>query len=102
MYILYPTCYSKAKTMADVRRFLKEAPKQECNSPEAFKGLVLEFQLNGRGPVGTLFEYHKHLPDSEFAIKVSGNMIYLARDNGGNWTETESPVSDGWTDNWPQ
>jgi len=103
MIILYPTSYSKAKTMADVRRFLEAAPKQECNSKEAFAGLVLEFQVNARGPVGTLFECHKHLHSSECGIKVGGNMMYVSRDDEGNWTECEPfPVPAGVTDEWPK
>ena len=77
--------YSRAKTAADVRRFLDEAPKQADNSPEAFKGKVIEFYYQGRP--GTLRELYEVYGDSEVRIIVGKEkeIIIVRRDENGNW-----------------
>jgi len=80
--------YSKAKTTADVKVKLLAAPKQLCNTTEAFAGHVMEFVLEGErlGPVGTLSEYFEHFGKSAFLITVNpGEAVRVERDEEGNF-----------------
>lgn len=83
---IYPACYSKATSVEAIVNFLAAAPKQVANSPEAFNGQVMEFTVDGNGPVGTLPEIHAHLNESKFEIKVGADMVCVICDNDGNWT----------------
>lgn len=84
--IIYPSIYSKATSAEKLLQLLKAAPKQISNSPEAFKGQVVEFTLNGRGPYGTLSELFNHLHESNFEIVFPTETVCVTRDNDGNWT----------------
>lgn len=54
---------------------MKKAPKQLCNSPEAFDGFVMEFRPEGQpgAPVGTLSEYLD--ADTHFTIHTADGYI---------------------------
>jgi|TARA_Y100000034_G_scaffold116061_1_gene153914 hypothetical protein len=84
---IYTASFSKATSAEVLLRFLKAAPKQIPNSPEAFKGQVMEFTLDRHGPVGTLSELHTHLGESDFEIKVGADMVCVTRDDEGNWIQ---------------
>lgn len=70
--ILKPARYSKHQTVKAVSNALKAYPAQKCNTPEAFKGLVIEFtvadSLDTR--VGSLDEIHTYTPDREGKYQI--------------------------------
>ena len=80
---LRPTIYSKAKTVTDVKAFLKTAPKQQPNSKEAFEGNVIEFCESIGNPVGTLKEFHDGgYIDFTIIDKDGGKINVKATENG--------------------
>jgi hypothetical protein len=80
--------YSKAKTVADVRKRLAAAPMQKDNSPEAFSGFVFEvINALGVGGVGTLAEVHQHYGLSELTLVLRDGRMELKRLNDGRWIE---------------
>jgi len=92
---LLSAIYSKALTKADVEAKLIAAPKQLCNTDEAFAGHVMEFVLDGEVncSVGTLSEYFDHFGKSSFLIRVreSGEFVRVERDEEGNFRVLEYP-----------
>ena len=78
--------YSKYQTVEDIRKALKQAPRQEANSKEAIEGKVFELCDKPLGPVTTLsevFEYRKALSEV-FEYRKETLVLISARD--GNIT----------------
>lgn len=57
---LFPAGYSKAKSMESIVLHIRAHPEQDTNNEKAYKHSI-EFQENGKGPVGTLSEYVEHV-----------------------------------------
>ena len=73
MSVLYlrPAVFSKRKTTFEIKSCLLTSPHQKPNSPEAFKGQVMEFTLNNGSygePVATLFELAQEFPETDTFI----------------------------------
>lgn len=83
---LTPTYYSKAKTCEQVMKKLELAPKQLCNSPEAYKGNVMEFVVAGTsGPVGTLSEYEQFNKADRYFLQCTNGSFNVARTEHGDF-----------------
>ena len=86
MLRLQVVCYSKSKTVADLKARLKAYPQQQCNTKEAFDGLVAEFSLAGTTrPVGSLPEYHEAYKATEAVINCSDGQLSVKRQDNGDW-----------------
>ena len=84
---LSPANYSKAQTVATLRKMLLAAPKQKDNSPEAFKGQVAEFIVLPyvSSAVGTLSEYHEALKADRAVIRCKDGNVIVNRQPNGDW-----------------
>ena len=84
---LAPANYSRAQTVAALKRMLLAAPKQKDTSPEAFKGEVAEFimlpYVSSR--VGTLSEYHEALKADRAIIRCKDGNVIVNRQPSGDW-----------------
>ena len=83
-----PTSYSKAQSAASIIEKLKKYPKQICNTPEAFKGLVMEFILNDgpdNGPVASLSELYEIDKCSRFLVYTGEGLLVVNRLDNGNF-----------------
>jgi hypothetical protein len=88
---LKPAVYSKAQTVEKIVRKITKYPKQICNTPEAFKGFVIEFIFNDGPdfgqPVGSLPEYYSYTHDTTFIIHTRfGGTVRVVRNDAGDWT----------------
>jgi len=87
---LKPAIYSKAQTVTKVAEKLGKDPKQVCNTPPVWKGLVMEFILQ-KGPdygqpVGTLDDYYRSFKIDLFIIHDrKGSKITVARSENGDF-----------------
>jgi len=87
MKTLYLTSYSKARSIATITSKLSKYPKQVCNTPEAFKGLVMEFVpvFRAPGPVGSLNEYWQHDKETTFNIMADDGQVRVVRTDDGDF-----------------
>lgn len=91
--ILKPAVYSKAQTVARIVKKITKYPEQVCNTPEAFKGLVIEF-IEFRGPdfgqpVGSLPEYFNVTKFKTYIIRTRhGGEVKVVRSDDGKFTAT--------------
>lgn len=91
--ILKPAIYSKAQSAALIAKKITKYPEQVCNTPEAFKGLVIEF-IEFRGPdygqpVGSLPEFHDFTKFTTFIIRTRhGGEVKVVRSDDGKFTAT--------------
>jgi hypothetical protein len=90
---LKPAVYSKAQFLADIIQKLLIYPRQVCNSPEAFKGLVIEFVMKDGPeygqPVGSLPEFFEHTHNETFVIHTRfGGSVRVTKDSE-NWRISE-------------
>ena len=77
--------YSRCKTVEDIERALKLAPKQESNSEEAWKGNVFEVCILSGSPVGTLEEVYSAYKIDDIVIRVGDDEVWVYRHESGNW-----------------
>lgn len=85
MLNLFPMVYSKAKTVDKITERLTKAPKQVQNSPEAFKGLVMEFRVAGNPLPGTLNEIYTTFGETEYKITATDGKLVVTRNPNGNF-----------------
>ena len=97
MIEIKPTIYSKAKSIDIFLKKLNAAPKQLCNTPEAFAGNVMEFVTinNPRGPVGTLSEYFNVFKDSETIVYFHDGAAHVKRNDDGTFIAEKVELSEG-------
>lgn len=106
---LRPASYSKAQNIADIVRHIKQYPAQkpindltpsetrQFNAVKYATDHVIEFQIEGERPVGTLSELRKAVPDIDlyFIYPNQGNGLVLVKHENGAFT-----VEDGFGDGW--
>jgi hypothetical protein len=96
MLTLYPTSYSNTPTIDGIKRKLALDPKQQCNTPAAYKGLVMEFCTDPGSPVGTLDEFYQHDHEITFTIvDVDRARLHIVRRLDGDFIiAPKLPVSE--------
>jgi len=92
--VLKPVIYSKAKNVGAITKKLLKDPKQVCNTPAAFKGLVMEFILatgpDYGQPVGSLDEYYTQYKANRFIlVDRQQELIYVKRTSEGNFIRVD-------------
>lgn len=88
--VLKPAVYSKAQRTAQIVSKILAYPEQICNTPQAFKGLVIEFIENDGPdygqPVGSLPEFYDVTHSDSFMIKTrSGGAVRVIRQPDGKF-----------------
>jgi hypothetical protein len=108
---LHPASYSKAQSVADIVRHIKQYPDQkpinsltpregrEFNAVKYATDHVIEFQIEGERPVGTLSELRASIPDIDlyFIYPNQGNGLVMVKHTNGAFT-VEDGFGDGWTE----
>lgn len=106
---LRPALYSKTRNVADIVRHIMQYPAQkpinsltpsETRKFDAVKYAtehVIEFQIEGERPVGTLSEIHNQFKDIDLYIIYpnQGNGLVMVKHTNGAFT-----VEDGFGDGW--
>lgn len=106
---LRPAPYSKAQSVRDIVRHIKQYPAQkpinslspsETRQFDAVKYAtdhVIEFQIEGERPVGTLSELHDKFRDIDLYMIYpnQGNGLVIVKHTNGAFT-----VEDGFGDGW--
>jgi hypothetical protein len=82
-----PAVYSRFQQLADIKRAIREAPRQEAGSKDAFAGKVFDLCEKHGGAVGTLSEVHEHLGESKVCIVAQDGVVTVLRLPDGTWVE---------------
>lgn len=84
---LIPTSYSKKRKLKDIIKCLEKCPDQKCNTPQASKGLVMEFydENDSTELPGALSEWYEHGKHTKVIICADDGEVLVTRNRYYEW-----------------